>query len=164
MKRDIRKAVRQKLDDYLETNNLRKTPERYAILDAVFSLRGHFSMEELGEYLTTNNFRVSRATLYNNLRLFKKLRFVVCHRLQNGTRYESCSDDKEHCHQICTVCGSVTEFNSSELIEIVNNLKLKRFKKDGFSLYIYGICSKCQAQITRRKSNRQKTKKNNINE
>ena len=93
MKRDIRKAVRQKLDDYLETNNLRKTPERYAILDAVFSLRGHFSMEELDEYLTTNNFRVSRATLYNNLRLFKKLRFVVCHRLQNGTRYESCSDD-----------------------------------------------------------------------
>ena len=53
MKRDIRKAVRQKLDDYLETNNLRKTPERYAILDAVFSLRGNFSMEELGKEHTS---------------------------------------------------------------------------------------------------------------
>ena len=88
MKKDIRNAVKQLLDDYLVTNNLRRTPERYAILDAVYSIRGHFSLEELDEYLVEHNFRVSRATLYNNLRLFRKLRFVICHRLQGGTVYE----------------------------------------------------------------------------
>lgn len=159
MKKDIRNAVRQLLDDYLETNNLRRTPERYAILDAVYSIKGHFSLDELDEYLTEHSFRVSRATLYNNLRLFRKLRFVVCHRLQNGTKYESCYDNKDHCHQICTVCGKVTEINSQIIIDAVDGIRLTRFKKDGFTLYIYGVCSSCQAQITRRKSSKGKLKK-----
>lgn len=159
MKKDIRHAVRQLLDDYLETNNLRRTPERYAILDAVYSIKGHFSLDELDEYLAEHSFRVSRATLYNNLRLFRKLRFVVCHRLQNGTKYESCYDNKDHCHQICTVCGKVTEINSQIITDAVDGIRLTRFKKDGFTLYIYGVCSSCQAQITRRKSSKEKLKK-----
>lgn len=158
MKKDIRNAVRQHLDDYLITNNLRKTSERYAILDAVLSLKGHFSLDELNDYLLEKSFRVSRATLYNNLRLFQKLRFVVCHRLSNGTKYESCCDSKDHCHQICTICGKVTEINSAELRDTVEEMKFKRFKKDAYTLYIYGVCSSCQAKITRRKSNRKKLK------
>lgn len=158
MKKDIRNAVKQLLDDYLVTNNLRRTPERYAILDAVYSIRGHFSLEELDKYLVEHNFRVSRATLYNNLRLFRKLRLVICHRLQGGTVYESCYDNKNHCHQICTVCGKVSEVNSPAIVEAVNETKLRRFKKDGFSLYIYGVCSTCQTLITRKKKNKEKTK------
>lgn len=158
MKKDIRNAVRQHLDDYLITNNLRKTSERYAILDAVLSLKGHFSLDELNDYLLEKSFRVSRATLYNNLRLFQKLRFVVCHRLSTSTKYESCCDSKDHCHQICTICGKVTEINSAELRDTVEEMKLKRFKKDAYTLYIYGVCSSCQAKITRRKSNRKKLK------
>ena len=158
MKKDIRNAVRQHLDDYLITNNLRKTSERYAILDAVLSLKGHFSLDELNDYLLEKSFRVSRATLYNNLRLFQKLRFVVCHRLSNGTKYELCCDSKDHCHLVCTVCGKVTEINNPELRDTVDEMKLKRFKKDAYTLYIYVVCSSCQAKITRRKSSRKKLK------
>lgn len=158
MKRDIRSAVRQILDEHLETNNQRKTPERYAILDAVYNIKGHFSLEKLDEYLTEQNFRVSRATLYNTLKLFTKIRIVVCHRLQTGTKYETCYDNRDHCHQICTICGKVTEINSQKIIEAVNETRLRRFKKDGFTLYIYGVCSSCQAQMTRRKVSKDKTK------
>jgi Fur family ferric uptake transcriptional regulator len=35
---------------------------------------------------------------------------------------------------------------------VVNNLHLKRFRKDGFTLYIYGVCSSCQTRITKRKN------------
>ena len=158
MKRDIRSAVRQILDEHLETNNQRKTPERYAILDAVYNIKGHFSLEKLDEYLTEQNFRVSRATLYNTLKLFTKIRIVVCHRLQTGTKYETCYDNRDHCHQICTICGKITEINSQKIIEAVNETRLRRFKKDGFTLYIYGVCSSCQAQMTRRKVSKDKTK------
>ena len=158
MKRDIRSAVRKILDEHLETNNQRKTPERYAILDAVYNIKGHFSLEKLDEYLTEQNFRVSRATLYNTLKLFTKIRIVVCHRLQTGTKYETCYDNRDHCHQICTICGKVTEINSQKIIEAVNETRLRRFKKDGFTLYIYGVCSSCQAQMTRRKVSKDKTK------
>lgn len=158
MKKNGRNAVRQLLDDYLETNNLRRTPERYAILDAVYSIRGHFSLEELDQYLVEHDFRVSRATLYNNLRLFRKLRLVVCHRLPGGAVYESCCDNKNQCHQICTVCGKVSEVNAPSVAEAVNETKLRRFKKDGFTLYIYGVCSTCQALMTRKKMNKERTK------
>jgi Fur family ferric uptake transcriptional regulator len=50
---------------------------------------------------------------------------------------------------MCTVCGKVTEVRSPEIVEAINALRLKRFRKDGFTLYIYGICSTCQARITR---------------
>jgi Fur family ferric uptake transcriptional regulator len=145
-------AVVQILDNYLEMNNHRKTPERYAILRAVYSMDGHFTIDELGAKLAENDkFPVSRATLYNTLNLFMELRLVIRHRFQGTTKYEACRSDNNHCHQICTVCGKVTEVKTPEVTEAIEQIHLKRFRKDGYTLYIYGICSSCQANITRQK-------------
>lgn len=150
-KESVYSAVEHILDSYLEKNNHRKTPERYAILKAVYSTDGHFTLDELGEKLMADyKFPVSRATLYNTLNLFMELRLVIRHRFQGSTRYEACYNNESHCHQICTVCGRVTEVKSPEITEAIDSLKLKRFRKDGYSLYIYGICSTCQASITRK--------------
>ena len=143
-------AAERILDNYLELNNHRKTPERYAILRAVCSMDGHFTLDELGEKLVDGyKFPVSRATLYNTLNLFMELRLVIRHRFQGTTKYESCTSDNNHCHQICTVCGKVTEITAPEVVEVIDELRLKRFRKDGFSLYLYGICSTCQGALTR---------------
>ena len=150
-KDSVRSAVERILDNYLEMNNHRKTPERYAILRAVYSMNGHFTLDELGEKLAAEyKFPVSRATLYNTMNLFMELRLVIRHRFQGTTKYEACYADDSHCHQICTVCGKVTEVKAPEIAEAIDALHLKRFRKDGFSLYIYGICSTCQAAITRK--------------
>lgn len=147
----VRLAVERILDNYLEMSNHRKTPERYAILHAVYSINGHFTLDELGEKLAEEcKFPVSRATLYNTLNLFLELRLVIRHRFQGTTKYEACYADNNHCHQICTVCGKVTEVRAPEVVDVIENLHLKRFRKDGFTLYIYGICSTCQAVITRK--------------
>ena len=164
--RDSDKAtVRNILTSYLELNNHRKTPERYAILDAIYSINGHFTLEELGDKLNGElNFPVSRATLYNTLKLFMELRLVIRHRFQGQTKYEACYDNNSHSHQICTVCGKVTEIKSQTIVQAINSLHLRRFRKDGFSLYIYGICSSCQAKLTRqttRKKLLEKEKKKN---
>ena len=159
---NIKERVKGVLDNYLAVCNHRKTPERYAILDAVYSLQGHFSVEQLGALLEARNFRVSRATLYNTIRLFLELRLVIRHRLTDGTKYEACYCNGNHVHQICTVCGKVLEIEAPELIRVMDTMKLHRFRKDGYSLYIYGICSACQAKLTRKKSQKikEKTKKN----
>jgi len=146
-------AAERILDSYLEMNNHRKTPERYAILKAVYNTNGHFTLDELGEKLAGEyKFPVSRATLYNTLNLFMELRLVIRHRFQGTTKYEACYDNNSHCHQMCTVCGKVTEIRSQEISQAIDDLHLKRFRKDGFTLYIYGICSTCQAKITRQKN------------
>ena len=163
MKESVLTIVERILDNYLEMNNHRKTPERYAILRAVYSTSGHFTLEELNERLSSElKFPVSRATLYNTLNLFMSLRLVIRHRFQGSTKYEACYDRNSHCHQICTMCGKELEVRSPELIDAVENMRLKRFRKDGFTLYVYGVCSTCQAKITKRKK-LEKEKKQELN-
>ena len=102
MRENVKATVKNILTSYLELNKRRKTPERFTILDAVYSITGHFTLEELGDKLADDyNFPVSRATLYNTLRLFVELRLVVRHRFQSTTKYEACYDNNSHCHQIC---------------------------------------------------------------
>lgn len=151
MKEDIKATVKNILTSYLELNKYRKTPERFTILDAVYSTSVHFTLDELSEKLVAEyNFPVSRATLYNTLKLFLELRLVIRHRLQSTTKYEACYDNNSHSHQVCTMCGKVTEIKSPQVIDAINKMHTKRFRKDGFTLYIYGICSTCQAKMTRK--------------
>ena len=160
MKDNVKETVRNLLTSYLEQNNLRKTPERFAILDAVYDIDEHFTLEELSEKLNNEErFPVSRATLYNTLKLFLELRLVIRHRFQGTTKYEACYDNNSHCHQICTVCGKVTEFRSKKINDAIASVRHKRFHKDGFTLYVYGICSSCRANLTKQASKRNKQKK-----
>ena len=94
----------------------------------------------------------------DTLKLFMELRLVIRHRFQGSTKYEACYDNNSHCHQICTVCGKVSEFKSAKINDAISALHLKRFRKDGFSLYVYGICSTCQAKMTRQLSKRNQQK------
>lgn len=158
MTENVKARVRGILDNYLETNQHRKTPERYAILDAVYSLNGHFTLEDLSQMLEREHFRVSRATLYNTMHLLIELRLVVRHSLVDGTKYEASLNNENHIHQVCTVCGKVTEVQAPLVAEALNETKLQRFRRDAFALYIYGVCSACQAKITR-KRNFSKTEK-----
>ena len=144
MKESVIKSVTRILDNYLEVTRHRKTPERYTILRAIYNHKGHFP--------------VSRATLYNTLNLFRDIRLVMRHHIQGITKYEAFYGNNNHCHQICTTCGKVTEITSPEIVAAVESVGLKRFRKDGFNLYIYGVCSTCQAKLTRKRRQEQEKK------
>ena len=146
---DATKRRAQKLlDNYLEGSGHRHTPERTAILNAVFDQQGHFTLDELAEMLKLRNFPVSRATLYNTMRLFIKLHLVVRRRFIGRTSYEACCVNGDHIHQVCSICGSVCEVNASDVVAAVERLHLNRFHKEGFTLYIYGVCTHCQQHVT----------------
>nr|WP_294727366.1 Fur family transcriptional regulator [Prevotella sp.] len=142
---DVKAKVKKVLDEYLEACQHRKTPERYAILDAVYSIDKHFTLEELGEYLIHNGFRVSRATLYNTIHLFVELRLVVRHGLAQGTKYEASLGRENHVHQVCTACGAVTDIDAPLVTMAISNTQLHNFHCDEFALYIYGLCASCQS-------------------
>ena len=156
MKESVIKSVTRILDNYLEVTRHRKTPERYTILRAIYNHKGHFTLDELKVELEEKyTFPVSRATLYNTLNLFRDIRLVMRHHIQGITKYEAFYGNNNHCHQICTTCGKVTEITSPEIVAAVESVGLKRFRKDGFNLYIYGVCSTCQAKLTRKRRQEQ---------
>ena len=113
---NVKDTVRQIFTEYLNANGHRKTPERYAILDTIYSIDGHFD-------------------------------------IGNSSQYEKSYNRDTHHHQICTQCGKVTEFQNEELQHAIENTKLSRFNLTHYSLYMYGLCSKCDRANKRKKKN-----------
>ena len=144
MEENVRDTVKQMLTDYLQKNGHRKTPERYAILDTIYSIEGHFDIDMLYNYMETEeHFRVSRATLYNTIILLMDANLVIKHQFGNSSQYERAYKNLTHHHMICVECGTITEFHNNELHQTIINAKLKKFNATHYSLCIYGVCSRC---------------------
>ncbi len=140
----VRKQVKEEFTNYLTLHKHRKTPERFAILDHIYSNKGHFDMDSLYKSMIDVNFRVSRATLYNTIQLLLDCGLVVKHQFGgNMSKYEKAYGNENHDHLICTSCGEVWETKNSDLFTQAQLKKIKKFTVNYYSMYIYGTCSKC---------------------
>ena len=96
-------------------------------------------------------FRVSRATLYNTIILLIDAGLVIKHQFGNTSQYERLYNNETHHHMICTCCGKVSELEDDNLKQAIAQTKLKGFYVSHYSLYIYGLCSKCMAAKRKKK-------------
>ncbi|MCX6181826.1 MAG: transcriptional repressor [Bacteroidetes bacterium] len=147
MSTEIRVKVKQIFSAYLEQHSHRKTPERFAILDQIYSQKGHFEIESLYEKMKKKNYRVSRATLYNTMDLLLACNLVRKHQFgKNLAQFEKSHEFKQHDHLICTECGKVMEFCDPRLQNIKSTVgEILDFDVMHHSLNLYGVCSSCKS-------------------
>ena len=145
----VLETVNQKLTDYLTEKKCRKTPERYAILNYVYSSEcRHFDMDSLYNAMTNQNFRVSRGTLYNTMQLLLECNLVLKHQFgQNISFYERAFNNDFHHHLICTDCNTIKEYKNAELKTVIQNRKIKNFSPSHYSLYVFGTCNTCARRL-----------------
>ena len=110
---------------YLAEKKLRKTEERYAILECICSFPGHFDMCLLHQKLEEMNFHVSRATIYNTLEVLVDSDLIVRHQLMNqSVQYELRMLAETHSHLICTKCGAMRELKDMTLKKYIQSLNV----------------------------------------
>ena len=140
--------VRKIFEAYLENKNLRKTPERFAILEEIYSRNDHFDVETLYIHMKNQKYRVSRATVYNTLELLVSCDLVTKHQFgKNLAQFEKSYGNKQHDHLICTDCHKVMEFCDPRIQSIQNMVgEMLNFSVMHHSLIFYGNCTKENCQ------------------
>jgi Fur family ferric uptake transcriptional regulator len=131
---------------FLLKQNLKFTPQRKFILDAVFATHRHFDADEMVEILRQRGKNVSRASVYRTLDLLVKGNLVHAMELGDTKKtYEHIAGHKHHDHLICLECGRAIEFDETSIEMLQEKVcDQMKFKAQHHSLRIFGRCERCR--------------------
>ena len=132
-------VVKDKLTEFLEVNNQRKTPERYAILEEIYKIDDHFDIEYLYNLFKEKQFSVSKATIYNTLELLLEANLVRKHQFGKiQAFYEKSFFNRNHDHIIMLDDFQIIEFCDPRIEQIKKDFEeAMDIEIDSHTLYFY---------------------------
>jgi Fur family ferric uptake transcriptional regulator len=120
--------------------------KRDRIVDVFLKQKGHVSADDLFELVRRENPGIGRATVYRSLQWMVEA--GVARKVDFGegrSRFEPSYRHPRHFHLICTTCHRSSEFLSSDVESLIEEVATARsFEPTQSVVQIYGICEECR--------------------
>jgi len=138
------------LENYLKEHKLRKTQERYALLEAAYSFDAPFDIHDMEEQMKDSKYRTSLSTIYNTFILLEKAHLLLrCKPDGRYSKFIANYNTNARQYLICSECGLVRSVAVPRVNRSVQLTKWPRFKAESYTLYVSGICYSCQRKINK---------------
>jgi Fe2+ or Zn2+ uptake regulation protein len=117
--------------------------QRIEIMDYLYKHQGHPTAEQIFKELKQKGIHISKATVYNTLKLFEEKGLVrVLTMEDNENRFDIITHD--HGHFICETCGAIFDFAvQAAPAADMGSGALKDCAVRQRDVYFKGVCSKC---------------------
>lgn len=132
---------KEKIIEILSDKELRVTPQRIAILEAIASLDNHPSAENIIDFVKKNYANISVGTVYKVLDSFVENRILKKVKTESGTmRFDPLL--KKHHHLYCEASDRIEDYQDDKLdnliIEYFQKKGIKNFNIQNIQLHITG--------------------------
>ncbi len=126
----------------LRQHNLKATPQRLAISDALYA-NGHINIDTLYGLMLQKFHSISLATIYKNINKMLENSFIQEVKIpKNKSVYELTKTT--HSHLVCQKCGNVEDIilNMDSILDQITSKS--NFEISKTDLVLSGICKNCQ--------------------
>lgn len=122
-------------------NEIKPSYQRMKVMEYLNENRIHPTVEQIYSELKPEIPTLSKATVYNTLKLFEAKQLVKSITIEdNEVRYDA--DVKDHGHFKCQNCGMIVDFPI--LLGKVEHDALKNYQVHQRDVFFRGLCSDCK--------------------
>lgn len=138
------------LKEALKGRGMRMTPQRQLILDAVASMQGHASADQVYQHVVRAFPDVNISTVYRTLDVLEELGAVRHTHFHDGVAQYQRTDEAPHHHMVCSRCGADVELDLALLEPLARELMARYgFEADLAHTAIVGVCRGCLSRTNR---------------
>ena len=134
------------LKQKLSEKGMKITPQRMAILEAIYELNNHPTAENIIEFIRKTHPNVAIETVYKVLETLVENRLIKRVTTDRDfMRYDGIIEN--HHHLYCSTCDLIEDYHDAELDELLKKYfeskNIPGFKIEEFVLQIKGTFNKC---------------------
>ena len=108
---------------FLKTRQLKYTPERADVLDAVIAWNDVFEVEELMTDMRRRGYRASKATIYRTIKLLQEAGIITQALFDSKqSHYQLIYGKAPRDYMVCMKTGKYLEFTDDELVALRNRI------------------------------------------
>lgn len=126
--------------NFLEENGIRASSQRILMLEYLDQNHIHPTADRIYIDLSRKLPTISKATVYNNLKLFLNKGIIKEVNLDNSEiHYEMKIHD--HAHFVCKKCGKIEDLDIKNIL--IDTSNIEGFEIDSQDIFLKGICKDC---------------------